>query len=204
MILSAEETSMAEAFVSFLIERIEGVLKLNKGTLLCGAKKCVKDLQSELMKTKQFLKDAEEKQMENKKISEMVDNIRRIAFKIDDKVEEYAFEVAKSRKIWIKGVMAYYKRVFYGREKKFQLEMEEFKGKVKGFTRSLQLHGVKKIMHEKDCGKIVGLGKWEEITMVKKMESNFEGFIGMESIYVFDKDMVMQKAKVKDQHFERI
>ncbi|MCD9644978.1 hypothetical protein HAX54_033606 [Datura stramonium] len=211
---------MAEAFVSFLIERVEGVLKLNKGTLLYGAKNYVKDLQTELKKMKQLLKDAEEKQKENKKLSEMIENIRRVAFKIDDEVENYAFEVAKSRKIWIKGVMAHYKRVVHGRQKKFQLKMVAFKGNVKWFSRSLELHGVKKmIVHEKDKGKnITGLDRSEEITTtVKNMESEFEGFKGMKeekkseiekskfvSIYMFDKNMVMEKTKGLDQSFERI
>ncbi|KAM3356675.1 hypothetical protein P3S68_023389 [Capsicum galapagoense] len=210
---------MAEAFVSFLIERVEGVLKINKGTTLLGAKKYVKDLHAELEKMKQLLRDAEEKQKENKRLCDMIENIRKVAFKIDGEVENYYFEVAKSRKIWFKGVVAHYKRVKYGRQKKFQLKMVVYKSHVKWYTRKLELYGVKKIVHEKESGKeVVGLNRWEEISMtVKKMESDFEGFKGMEgdtkneiekskfvSIYVFDEDKVMDKAKVLNQSFERI
>ncbi|CAN4091066.1 unnamed protein product [Withania somnifera] len=203
---------MAEAFVSFLIERVEGVLNINKGTILLGTKKYVKDLQTELKKMKQLLKDAEEKQKENKKLRDLIENIRRAAFKIDDEVENYYFEVAKSRKIWFIGVVAQYKSIKYGRQKKFQLKMVAYKGHVKWYTRRLELYGVKKIVHEKDSGKkIDAIDRWEEIsTKFKKMESDLEGFKGMEgdkkndiekskfvNIYVFDED------KVLDHGFER-
>ncbi|CAN4120659.1 unnamed protein product [Withania somnifera] len=194
---------MAEAFVSFLIERVEGVLSINKGTIFLGAKKYVKDLQTELKKMKQLLKDTEVKEKENKKLGEMIENIRKVAFKIDDEVENYYFEVAKSRKFWFKGVVAHYKRIKYGRQKKFQLKMVAYKGHVKWYTRRLELYGVKMVVHQKG---IEGIDRWEEIST-----SDFEGFKGMEgvkkneiekskfvSIYVFDED------KVLDHGFERI
>ncbi|KAL3329148.1 hypothetical protein AABB24_036307 [Solanum stoloniferum] len=199
---------MAEAFVSFLIERVEGVMKINKGTILCGAKKYVKDLQTELKKMKLLLKDAEVKQKENKKLCDMIENIRRIAFKIDDEVENYYFEVAKSRKIWFKGVMAHYKRIYYGKQKKFQLRMVTYKSHVKWYIRKLEFYGVKKIVHEKDsCKKVDSLDRWEEITTtVKKMESEFEDVEKSKfvSVYVLHEDKVMEKAKVLVQSFERI
>uniref|UniRef100_A0A3Q7I7L3 Disease resistance N-terminal domain-containing protein n=1 Tax=Solanum lycopersicum TaxID=4081 RepID=A0A3Q7I7L3_SOLLC len=199
---------MAEAFVSFLIERVEGVMKINKGTILCGAKKYVKDLQTELKKMKVLLKDVEVKQKENKKLCDMIDNIRRIAFKIDDEVENYYFEVAKSRKIWLKGVMEHYKRIYYGKQKKFQLRMVIYNSQVKWYTRKLECYGVKKIVHEKDsCKKIDGLDRWEEITTtVKKVESEFEDVekSKLVSVYVLNEDKVMEKAKVLVQSFERI
>ncbi|XP_055814305.1 disease resistance RPP13-like protein 4 [Solanum dulcamara] len=194
---------MAEAFVSFLIERVEGVLKINKGTILCGAKQYVKDLQTELKKMKLLLKDAEEKQKENKKLCDMIQNIRRVAFKIDDEVENYYFEVAKSRKIWFKGVMAHYKRIYYGRQKKFQLRMVAYKSNVKWYTRKLEFYGVKKIVHGKDYDKRVdGIYRWEETTTtVKIIEGEFKErekskFVSM---YVFN-----HENKVLDQSFERI
>ncbi|XP_059284737.1 uncharacterized protein LOC132037949 isoform X2 [Lycium ferocissimum] len=136
---------MAQSFVSFLIERIEGVLRLNKVNLLFGSKKCVKELQKELKNMKQLLKYAEQTQKENKKIQELIENIRRVAFNIDDEVESYAFKVAKSWKFCNKGsVMEQYKRTFHGNQKKFQLKMVEFKAKVKWFSMSLEYYGAKK------------------------------------------------------------
>lgn len=192
---------MAEAFVSFLIERVEGVLKQNKGTILWGAKKYVKDLQTELKKMKLLLKDAEEKQKENTKLCDMIQNIIRVAFKIDDEVENYYFEVAKSRKIWFRGVVAHYNRIYYGRLKKFQLKMVIYKSHVKWYTRRLEYYGVKKVVHEKeDSAKKIdgGIDRKKSPRRLKKVESEFEDVEKSKfvSVYVFNEDnKVMEKAK---------
>ncbi|THG08403.1 hypothetical protein TEA_015303 [Camellia sinensis var. sinensis] len=82
---------MAEAVVSFAVERIEDLL-IHKANLLYGVRSQVRGMLAELRGMRPFLKDADARQDEHKSISKLVVEIREVAYNAEDVIETFVFK----------------------------------------------------------------------------------------------------------------
>ncbi|CAL5391644.1 unnamed protein product [Camellia sinensis] len=82
---------MAEAVVSFAVERIEDLL-IHKANLLYGVRSQVRGMLAELRGMRPFLKDADARQDEHKSISKLVVEIRDVAYNAEDVIETFVFK----------------------------------------------------------------------------------------------------------------
>ncbi|CAL5336667.1 unnamed protein product [Camellia sinensis] len=82
---------MAEAVVSFAVERIEDLL-IHKANLLYGVRSQVQGMLAELRGMRPFLKDADARQDEHKSISKLVVEIRDVAYNAEDVIETFVFK----------------------------------------------------------------------------------------------------------------
>ncbi|CAL5394445.1 unnamed protein product [Camellia sinensis] len=82
---------MAEAVVSFAVDRIDDLL-IHKANLLYGVRGQVQGLLAELRAMRPFLKNADARQDEHESISELVVEIREVAYNAEDVIETFVFK----------------------------------------------------------------------------------------------------------------
>ncbi|XP_073138848.1 putative disease resistance protein At1g50180 [Henckelia pumila] len=88
---------MAEAVVSVALETLGNVL-IQEATFLRGVKDQVKELQTEFGNLQSLLKDADRKQQDSETIRNWIKEIRRLAYRAEDVLEEYVVKAAGSGK----------------------------------------------------------------------------------------------------------
>ncbi|WOH09621.1 hypothetical protein DCAR_0729079 [Daucus carota subsp. sativus] len=84
---------MADAIVSFAVERV-GALLISESKLLYGVRGQIKQLQSDLKRMQNFLKEADKKHIQDKRVRGWVDEIKELAFRTEDVIEIFALQVA--------------------------------------------------------------------------------------------------------------
>ncbi|KAK9931318.1 hypothetical protein M0R45_018596 [Rubus argutus] len=95
---------MAEAVVSFLVERV-GDLIITEARSLAGVSDQVRSARTDLLFIKGFLKDADAKRRGNEAIGTFVAEIRDAAYDLEDVVETFVLKVESKRKGGIKSVL---------------------------------------------------------------------------------------------------
>ncbi|XP_073145836.1 putative disease resistance protein At1g50180 isoform X2 [Henckelia pumila] len=89
---------MAEAVVSVALETLGNVL-IQEATFLRGVKDQVQGLQNEFGNLQSLLKDADRKQHDSETIRNWIKEIRRLAYRAEDVLEEYVIKAAGSGKV---------------------------------------------------------------------------------------------------------
>ncbi|XP_054824369.1 putative disease resistance protein At1g50180 [Prosopis cineraria] len=117
---------MVESVVSFAVERL-GDLLIGEVKLLQGVGDNVKQLQVELRRMQCFLRDAEKRQHENESLRNWVSEIKNIAYKAEDVVENYVLYKPLDRMKHLHHVGT---------------EIASIKSQISDLTRSLQTYGL--------------------------------------------------------------
>ncbi|KAK4280298.1 hypothetical protein QN277_011937 [Acacia crassicarpa] len=117
---------MVEAVVSFAVERL-GDLLIDEARLLIGVGDNVKQMKVELKWMQCFLRDAEKRKHEDEIIRNWISEIKNIAYKAEDVVENYALYKSLDRVKNLHHVGS---------------EIESIKSEISELTRSLQTYGL--------------------------------------------------------------
>ncbi|KAI9112991.1 hypothetical protein K1719_016105 [Acacia pycnantha] len=117
---------MVEAVVSFALETLSDLL-IDEARLLIGVRDNVVQMQVELKRMQCFLRDAEKRKHEDESIRNWISEIKNIAYKAEDVVENYALYKSLDR----------FKHLH-----QFGSEIESVKSEIFELTRSLQTYGL--------------------------------------------------------------
>ncbi|TKY47025.1 Disease resistance protein RPM1 [Spatholobus suberectus] len=85
--------NMAETAVTLLVEHLLKLLH-EEATILGGVHNEVSGIRSQLNVIKSYIKDAEEKQEDVESVKEWVNELRKVAFRMEDVVDQYLLKVA--------------------------------------------------------------------------------------------------------------
>ncbi|KAK1352492.1 hypothetical protein POM88_053431 [Heracleum sosnowskyi] len=86
---------MADAIVSFAVERLADLL-ISETKLLYGVRDQINEIQRELKRMQNFLKEADKKQIQDERVRGWVDEIKELAFRTEDAIEIFALQVGTS------------------------------------------------------------------------------------------------------------
>ena len=109
--VTAENKLMAEAVVSFAVERL-GDLLIEEATFLHGVTDKVAEIQDELRRMKCFLKDADARQGEGETVRNWVAEIRENAFDAEDTIDTFVLKVALRRRRGFQNILKRYACIF--------------------------------------------------------------------------------------------
>ncbi|WCJ18732.1 Disease resistance protein RPM1 [Euphorbia peplus] len=103
---------MAESLVSFLLEKIDAILK-EETDLLKGVKDEIESIKYELDHMKAFLRVAESMEERDPQSQVWIKQVRDIAFDIEDVIDEFTFQLAGDQRDSLKGYISKIKNVSY-------------------------------------------------------------------------------------------
>ncbi|XP_028755936.1 putative disease resistance protein At1g50180 [Neltuma alba] len=117
---------MVESIVSYAVERL-GDLLIGEASLLLGVGDNVRQMQVELRRMQCFLRDAEKRQHKDESIRNWVSEIKNIAYKAEDVIENYALYKPREKIKHLHHVGS---------------EIAYIKSQISDLTRSLQTYGL--------------------------------------------------------------
>ncbi|XWS30888.1 hypothetical protein CRYUN_Cryun23aG0029800 [Craigia yunnanensis] len=127
---------MAEYVVSFLVERLGGLL-IQEATLLWGVRDQVKQMQIELKRMQCFLKDADKRQEEDESVKNWVSEIRDAAYDVEDVIDNFIVKFASKKGGRIRNSIVQGKELH-----NLASEIKRIKSTISDLTRSLQTYGI--------------------------------------------------------------
>ncbi|KAM5553244.1 hypothetical protein ABKV19_025463 [Rosa sericea] len=148
---------MAEAVVSFLVERV-GDFIIQEGRSLSGVGDQVRRAHRDLLFIRGFLKDADAKRRDSEAIRIFVAQIRDAAYDLEDVIEAFVLKVDSKRKGALKNVL---KRCIFiegVRRHKIGLEIGVITTTISDLKQNLQTYGIKEI---RESGGSTSL-QWQE------------------------------------------
>ncbi|KAM5553232.1 hypothetical protein ABKV19_025455 [Rosa sericea] len=137
---------MAEAVVSFLVERV-GDFIIQEGRSLSGVRDQVERAHTDLLFIKGFLKDADAKRRDSEAIRIFVAKIRDAAYDLEDVIEAFVLKVDSKRKGGIKNVLKRLGCIFVElvRRHKIGSEIGVITITISDLKQNLQTYGIKEI-----------------------------------------------------------
>ena len=144
--VTAENKLMAEAVVSFAVERL-GDLLIEEATFLHGVTDKVAEIQDELRRMKCFLKDADARQGEGETVRNWVAEIRENAFDAEDTIDTFVVKVALRRRRGFQNILKRYACIFSEliALHKVGTKIDDIKTRISSLTTSLQTYNIKSI-----------------------------------------------------------
>ncbi|XP_073130954.1 putative disease resistance protein At1g50180 [Henckelia pumila] len=145
---------MAEAVVSVALETL-GNLLIQEATFLSGVKDQVKELQTEFGNLQSLLKDADRKQQDSETIRNWIKEIRRLAYRAEDVLEEYVVKAAAGSGKGERGFLNILKRfVCFANEMgtlhNIGSEIETIKSQINKLTGKMDKFGIEAIIRRDD------------------------------------------------------
>ncbi|KAL8111502.1 hypothetical protein AgCh_019274 [Apium graveolens] len=168
---------MAETVVSFAVERL-GELLISEIKLLRGVSDKVKEIQRELERMQCFLEEADKKQIHDKRVQKWVDEIRELAFKIEDVIEIFVMEVAKkNQKSGLKKMLQRFACFLSEGVSRHNIstEIDAIKDEITRLTTSLQTYGITKGLQEEETSNSAIDQKSKRIFYPHIVEKDFVG-----------------------------
>ncbi|XP_061993883.1 putative disease resistance protein At1g50180 [Rosa rugosa] len=137
---------MAEAVVSFLVERV-GDFIIQEGRSLSGVRDQVERAHTDLLFIKGFLKDADAKRRDGEAIRIFVAKIRDAAYDLEDVIEAFVLKVDSKRKGGIQNVLKRLGCIFIEgvRRHKIGSEIGVITITISDLKQNLQTYGIKEI-----------------------------------------------------------
>ncbi|KAF8389435.1 hypothetical protein HHK36_026130 [Tetracentron sinense] len=137
---------MAESVVSFVVERLGGLL-IHEAVFLHGVSDQVLRMQTEMQRMKCFLKDADAKEITDDRVRNWVAEIRDAAYDAEDVIDTFILEVCSRRRGGLKNVLKRYVCIFneWIHLHKVGTKIEAIQAKILGITNSLQTYGIRSI-----------------------------------------------------------
>lgn len=137
---------MAEAVVSFLVDRLANLL-VREVKLWCGLSGQLEDLCTELKRMQRFLRDADARQDEGEMIQAHLAMIREVAYDAADIIDTFAFKITSQKNSNLRKSLQRHSCVFKELVEFHQLgsELEAIKSKISSFTLSFHQYGMKSI-----------------------------------------------------------
>ena len=146
--VTAANKLMAEAVVSFAVERLRDLL-IEEATFLRGVTDKVREIQDELELMKGFLKDADARQGEGETIRRWVAQIRENAFDAEDTIDTFILKVALRRRRGrgFQNILKRYACIFSEliALHKVGTKIDDIKTRISSLTTSLQTYNIKSI-----------------------------------------------------------
>ncbi|TKY72786.1 putative disease resistance protein [Spatholobus suberectus] len=136
---------MAHAIVNFILQSL-GDLLIQEAVFLYGVEDKVLQLQTELMRMRSYLQDADRRQDENESLKNWISEIREAAYDSDDVIEAYALRGASRRNLT--GVLNLIKRYALIINRFIEIHMvgshvDNVIARISSLTRSLETYGIK-------------------------------------------------------------
>ncbi|PRQ36694.1 putative P-loop containing nucleoside triphosphate hydrolase, leucine-rich repeat domain, L [Rosa chinensis] len=137
---------MAEAVVSFLVERV-GDYIIQEGRSLFGVGNQVRRAHRDLVFIKGFLKDADAKRRDSEAIRTFVAEIRDAAYDLEDVIEAFVLKVDSRRKGGIKNVLKRLGSIFVEGVLRYKIgsEIGVITITISDLKQNLQTYGIKEI-----------------------------------------------------------
>ncbi|KAK8694341.1 hypothetical protein V6N13_071895 [Hibiscus sabdariffa] len=127
---------MAEAVVSFLLERLESLVR-QEANLLFGVNNEVRQMQRELKRMQCFLKDADKRQGDDQSVKNWVSEIREAAYDVEDVIDNFIAKFVSKKGGRIRN------SILHGLElHNLAKEIENIKSRIIDLTRSLKTYGI--------------------------------------------------------------
>ncbi|XP_073148622.1 putative disease resistance protein At1g50180 [Henckelia pumila] len=189
---------MAEAVVSVALETL-GNLLIEEATFLRGVKDQVKGLQTEFVNLQSLLKDADRKQHYSETIRNWIKEIRRLAYRAEDVLEEYVIKAAGSGKGY-QGFLNILKRfVCFANEMgtlhKLGSEIETIKSHITILTGKMDKFGIEAIIRRDDQEESTSDDNKRRFIRKTYAHEELQHFVGMEedienlvSLLVYDQE----------------
>ena len=144
---------MAEATVSFAVERLGGLL-IEEARFLHGVGDKVTEIQAELRMMRCFLRDADARQYEDEVIRNWVAEIREAAYDAEDTVETFALKLARRRRGGLQNILKRY-ACFLSEFKALHevgTAIDAIKSRISHLTASLQSYNIRSIAEGEGSG----------------------------------------------------
>ncbi|KAL3506033.1 hypothetical protein ACH5RR_031415 [Cinchona calisaya] len=130
--------------VSIVSETLRNLI-IEEAKFLSGVRDEVEEVQVELIRMQHFLKDADRRQQKDETIRNYIKEIRRLAYRIENVLAAYVFEVASRKES--RGTLKFLKWLVCGLTEVIALhkvgsEIESIKKRISKLTTSLQTYGV--------------------------------------------------------------
>ncbi|XP_024195649.1 putative disease resistance protein At1g50180 [Rosa chinensis] len=137
---------MAEAVVSFLVERVDDYI-IQEGRSLFGVGNQVRRAHRDLVFIKGFLKDADAKRRDSEAIRTFVAEIRDAAYDLEDVIEAFVLKVDSRRKGGIKNVLKRLGCIFVEGVRRYKIgsEIGVITITISDLNQNLQTYGINKI-----------------------------------------------------------
>ncbi|KAK1352487.1 hypothetical protein POM88_053426 [Heracleum sosnowskyi] len=184
---------MADAIVSFAVERL-GDLLISETKLLYGVRDEIKELQRELKRMQNFLKEADKKQIQDERVRGWVDEIKELAFRTEDVIEIFALQVATSS--GFKEAVRRYSCILSQliSRHKVVTEMNDIKAKLANIHQSLPTYGITKGLEEGETSNSQVNFKTRRISLPYDVEirDHFEAFAWVCISQQFDWEKVVK------------
>lgn len=168
---------MAEAVVSSAVKRL-GDLLVSEPENLSEVEHQIYEIQHELKRIRCFLKEADKKQYRDERVRRYVTEIRRLAFKVEDVIETFAFEVA-NEPAGFNGMVRKFASTLsaFVTSHNIVMEISGIKAELSCLTACLQTDGITRGLEEENSSSLVE--KSERILYSRDVE---EDYVGMEKV----------------------
>ncbi|KAL3507748.1 hypothetical protein ACH5RR_033130 [Cinchona calisaya] len=172
---------MASEVVSIALGTVRDLL-IEEAKFLSGVSDQVKEVQAELIRMQCFLKDADRRQLKEETVRNYVREIRRLAYRTENVLDEFAIEVESQR--GDRGIGKAFKRsaciICEGRAlHKVGSEITNIKANISSLTTSLQTSGVTEMSPEgqssSNAMKLEQNQQWLRRTYPHQVEEYFVG-----------------------------
>ncbi|KAK8569076.1 hypothetical protein V6N12_007608 [Hibiscus sabdariffa] len=127
---------MAEGVVSYLLERLDGLL-VQEANLLFGVNNEVRQMQRELKRMQCFLKDADKRQDDDQSVKNWVSEIREAAYDVEDVIDNFIVKFVSKKGGRIRNAIVHGVEIH-----NLASEIENIKFRISDLTRSLQTYGI--------------------------------------------------------------
>ncbi|XP_017973978.1 PREDICTED: putative disease resistance RPP13-like protein 3 isoform X1 [Theobroma cacao] len=133
---------MAEAAVSFVVERLAGILE--EIDFQTGVRQEVERLQEELLRMRCFLKDADAKQDDDERVSNWVSEIRNVAYDAEDLIDTFVLRIDSLKK---KSSIKRYASIFkeWKHRSKVAKELLSIQRRILNISASRETYGIRNI-----------------------------------------------------------
>ncbi|KAL6326462.1 hypothetical protein AAG906_008324 [Vitis piasezkii] len=144
---------MAEATVSFAVERLGGLL-IEEARFLHGVGDKVTEIQAELRMMRCFLRDADARQYEDEVIRNWVAEIREAAYDAEDTVETFALKLARRRRSGFQNILKRYACILSEFKTLHEVgtAIDAIKSRISHLTASLQSYNIRSIAEGEGSG----------------------------------------------------
>ncbi|KAL8111389.1 putative disease resistance protein At1g50180 [Apium graveolens] len=185
---------MAEAVVSFAVKRL-GDLLVSEAENLSEVEHQIYEIQHELKRVQCFLKEADKKQDGDERVRRCVTEIRKLAFKVEDVIETFAFEAATAP-AGFNGILRKFALMLIELVTSHSVvtEINGIKAELSSLTACLQRDGITRGLEGEENS---SLGNWksERILYSRDVEDDY---VGMEKVM----ENMISVLKRKDKGFE--